>query len=71
MQIIERAFDAIDVKETDLICDLGCGDGRVLVYAAIKFGCRCVGYEYEEKFYKRSVDSINKNKLNNLIVIMI
>ena len=33
---------------TDVVYDLGCGDGRWLIRAAEKFGCRCVGVDIEE-----------------------
>jgi len=28
--------------KTDVLIDLGCGDGRWLIAAAKKYGCRCI-----------------------------
>ncbi|MBM4089930.1 MAG: methyltransferase domain-containing protein [Planctomycetes bacterium] len=35
------------VKEDDVVYDLGCGDGRIVVEAARKYGCRAVGYDID------------------------
>ena len=34
---------------TDVLIDLGCGDGRWLIAAAKKYGCRCIGIDIEEE----------------------
>lgn len=36
-----------DIKENELVYDLGCGDGRVLITAAQKFKARAVGVEID------------------------
>ncbi len=37
------------VKKADTVYDLGCGDGRILITAAQKYGCRAVGYELDRR----------------------
>src|ERR1044071_4634662 len=37
MPIVERMLELADVKKDDLIYDLGCGDGRILIHAAQKY----------------------------------
>jgi len=41
---IKAALDLLDLKEGDVVYDLGCGDGRFLK-AAARQGCKAVGYE--------------------------
>jgi SAM-dependent methyltransferase len=41
---VKAALDLLDLKEGQLVYDLGCGDGRFLVAAAER-GLRAVGYE--------------------------
>lgn len=36
-----------DLKEDEILYDLGCGDGRVLITASRMFGVRCVGVEID------------------------
>jgi len=47
----EEAVDAMlklaDVKKTDIVYDLGCGDGRIVVAAAKNFGARGVGIDID------------------------
>ena len=42
---IRKALQLADVKPAEVVYDLGCGDGRVLVIAAREFGARAVGIE--------------------------
>jgi cyclopropane fatty-acyl-phospholipid synthase-like methyltransferase len=34
-----------DVKKTDVVYDLGCGDGRIVIAAARDFGAHAVGID--------------------------
>lgn len=38
-----------EVRPDELVVDLGCGDGRILIEAARAFGCRGRGYETDER----------------------
>ncbi len=44
--LIEPLLDLAEVGPDDVVADLGCGDGRILMEAA-KRGCRCIGVERE------------------------
>ncbi|OQR92431.1 hypothetical protein THRCLA_22387 [Thraustotheca clavata] len=47
--VIAQAFDLARVTEEDVVCDVGCGDGRVLLYAASQLHvARCVGIEIDQ-----------------------
>jgi hypothetical protein len=37
------------VKKGDTVCDLGSGDGRIVIAAARTYGCRAIGYELNEE----------------------
>ncbi len=43
--IVETMLDAAQVKPTDVVYDLGSGDGRIVIMAAQKYGARGVGVE--------------------------
>jgi tRNA/tmRNA/rRNA uracil-C5-methylase (TrmA/RlmC/RlmD family) len=45
MLVVERMLDLAEVKKTDVIYDLGSGDGRILIRAAKKYGARGVGID--------------------------
>lgn len=45
-QAVKAALSFGGVQESDIFCDLGCGDGRALICAVKEFGVRqAVGYE--------------------------
>ena len=43
--VVERMLELARVSATDLVYDLGSGDGRVPIIAAQRFGARGVGFE--------------------------
>ena len=46
LEVVERMLDLAGVTSSDVVYDLGCGDGRVVI-AAAKRGARAVGVEIE------------------------
>lgn len=44
-QAVEAMLKLADVKQSDIVYDLGCGDGRIVVEAAKKFGAHAVGID--------------------------
>ena len=42
------------VKKTDVVYDLGSGDGRIVITAAKKYGCTAVGYELDKELVESS-----------------
>ena len=44
-EVVESMLKLADVKSTDFVVDLGCGDGRIVVMAAEKFGARARGVD--------------------------
>jgi len=48
-QVVEEMLRMADVKPNDVVYDLGCGDGRIVVMAAQKFGARGVGVDIDPK----------------------
>lgn len=49
MDAVDAALAALDLKPSDILYDLGCGDGRVLIRAVQKYGCQGVGIEIDPK----------------------
>lgn len=44
---IDILLEAVGANETDVLYDLGCGDGQVLVTAGIRYGLRGVGIDID------------------------
>ena len=44
-QIVDAMLDLAKVKNNDVVYDLGCGDGRIVISAAKKYGAHGVGID--------------------------
>jgi SAM-dependent methyltransferase len=45
MPVVDAMLDMARVRREDTLYDLGCGDGRIVVRAASRFGCKGVGVD--------------------------
>jgi SAM-dependent methyltransferase len=43
--IVNLMVETAQIRQEDLVYDLGCGDGRLVIQAAKKYGCRGVGFD--------------------------
>ncbi|MBN1972369.1 MAG: methyltransferase domain-containing protein [Sedimentisphaerales bacterium] len=67
--VVDKMLELAQVKKTDLVYDLGCGDGRIVVTAAKKYGCKAVGYDIDPDRIKESNDNVAKNNVSDLVTI--
>jgi SAM-dependent methyltransferase len=51
---VEAMLDVAQVKATDIVYDLGSGDGRIVITAAKKYGARGVGIEIDPALVKKA-----------------
>jgi len=68
--VISILLQLAHIQKDDVLYDLGCGDGRVLVLAAQKYGCRGVGYEIDPERVIASVENVTKNRVEKLVKIV-
>lgn len=47
VEVVEEMLKMAHVGKDDVLYDLGCGDGRIVITAAKKFGCRGVGIDID------------------------
>ena len=47
MVVVEKMLEMAKVDENDILYDLGCGDGRIVILAAKKYGARGVGIDLD------------------------
>jgi precorrin-6B methylase 2 len=67
--VVDKMLELAEVKKDDLIYDLGCGDGRIVVTAAKRYGCRAIGYDIDPERIEESLENVEKNKVGNLVRI--
>ncbi len=61
--VVEHMLVLAKVTKDDHVCDLGCGDGRFVLTAAQKYGCRATGYELDPKLVEKGQQAIRDAKL--------
>ncbi len=57
------------VKKEDVLYDLGCGDGRIVLTAAKQYGCRALGVDIDPARVRESLHNVKEADLENLITI--
>ncbi len=45
--VVDRMLALANVSSSDVVYDLGCGDGRIVVAAAKKYGAKAVGFDID------------------------
>ena len=67
--VVEKMLELAGVKKGDVVYDLGCGDGRILVTAAKKYGVKCVGFDIDPQRVKEANANVKENKVEDLVTI--
>jgi len=53
-EVVERMLQIAETRASDLVVDLGSGDGRIVIAAAQKYGARGLGIELDPKLVEKS-----------------
>jgi hypothetical protein len=67
--VVEKMLELAAVKKTDVVFDLGCGDGRIVVTAAQKVGCKAVGVELDPECVKAAQHAVREAGVEGLVRI--
>jgi SAM-dependent methyltransferase len=66
---VEKMLEMAEVKKGDVLYDLGCGDGRIVVTAAKKYGVKAYGFDIDPKRVEESLANVRSNKVEHLVTI--
>jgi precorrin-6B methylase 2 len=69
LPVIEEMLKLAEVKQGDVVYDLGCGDGRIVVTAAKLYGIKAVGVDLDPERVEESEENVRKNGVENLVTI--
>jgi ribosomal protein L11 methylase PrmA len=62
-------LELAEIKQGDVLYDLGCGDGRIVVTAAKKYGVKATGFDVDPKRIRESQENVRKNGVEKLVTI--
>jgi SAM-dependent methyltransferase len=67
MCVVEKMLELADVNENDIVYDLGCGDGRIVITAAKKYGAHGVGLDVFPQWIKKSRENARKAGVDSIV----
>ncbi len=67
--VVLKMLRLAQVKKTDVVFDLGCGDGRMVVMAARKYGCRGFGFDIDPERVSAARTNAQRNGVARLVAI--
>jgi len=65
--VAERMLELAHVRKNDVVYDLGCGEGRLAILAAKKYGARSVGVDTDAKRIAEAKANAEKAGVSNLV----
>jgi len=68
-EVVDKMLELADVRPGEVVYDLGCGDGRIPVRAAKKYGVKAWGFDINPVRVKESLENVEKNNVKNLVTI--
>ena len=69
-EAVERMVELADVKPGEKVYDLGCGDGRIVITAALRRGARAVGVDIDPAQVAKSRANVAKAGVGDLVTIV-
>jgi len=70
LPVVKQMLTLAQLKPGEIIYDLGCGDGRVVIMAAQEFGARGVGVEMREDLVKQALSKVSELGLDGRVKIV-
>ena len=61
--VVNKMLEMAQVTAKDTVYDLGCGDGRIVITAAQRYGCRGVGIDIDPERIREATETVQKAKV--------
>ena len=68
--VVEAMLQVAGVTKNDIVYDLGCGDGRIPVTAAKKYGAKGVCFDIDPERIKEANENVAKNNVGHLVKVV-
>jgi hypothetical protein len=68
--VVDHMLELAQVKPSETVYDLGCGDGRIVITAAQKFKAHGVGIEIRREIYETTLGKVNSLGLSDQVKIV-
>jgi len=68
-EVVDKMLDLAKVTKNDVVYDLGCGDGRIVVTAGKKYGAKAVGVDIDPVRVQEALAKVKAAKVEGLVTI--
>ena len=65
--VVNKMLELARVTVKDVVYDLGCGDGRIVITAAQKYGARGVGIDIDPQRIREARENASRGKVNDRV----
>lgn len=69
-EVVDAMLDMATVKSTDILYDLGCGDGRIVITAAKRFGTKGIGIDIDPERIAECHTNAATAKVEDLVMFL-
>jgi SAM-dependent methyltransferase len=67
--VVDKMLEMAKVTKKDVVYDLGCGDGRIPVTAAKRYGAKALGVDLDPDRIDEAMENVRTNKVGHLVTI--
>ena len=68
--VVDRMLEVAGVTADDVVFDLGCGDGRIVITAAQRYGARGVGIDFDPERIAEANANAERAGVQNLVTFI-
>lgn len=68
--VVMRMLEIAHVRPNEVVYDLGCGDGRIMIAAAQRFNARAVGIELSRDIFEKTSAKVQSLQLQDRISVI-
>jgi uncharacterized protein (TIGR03000 family) len=68
-KVVDALLRLAKLDKKDVLWDLGCGDGRIVVTAAKEYGCKAYGFDIDPQLVRQSLANARKHHVESLVTI--
>jgi precorrin-6B methylase 2 len=68
-EVVDRMLELAEIREGDVLYDLGCGDGRIVIAAAKRYGIKAIGVDIDPERIAESRANVAREGVGDLVEI--
>jgi cyclopropane fatty-acyl-phospholipid synthase-like methyltransferase len=65
--VVDRMIEVAEIKQGDVLYDMGSGDGRIVIGAAKKYGIRAVGIDLNPELVAKARENAKQEGVSHLV----